>query len=170
MSLIVLTGNRIGQQAGLPLIVEGLRHLFLVGRRPDQARRRVARERRRFVRKAFPVAAKPGNHIRVLRVRWPVSRYRLTRSSWPTVWNPRASTRCRPKGVASALVEAMSNADVATKADIELLKSDLKSDIELLRQSTKADMEMLEQHLTIGLGGMLVVMTGMLLAAIRYLP
>jgi hypothetical protein len=49
---------------------------------------------------------------------------------------------------AEALAEAMAGAELATKADLRDL----------------------EQRLTIRLGGMLVVATGVLLAAIRYLP
>jgi hypothetical protein len=51
-------------------------------------------------------------------------------------------------GAAEALAEAMSGAELATKADLRDL----------------------EQRLTIRLGGMLVVAVGVLLAAIRYLP
>lgn len=45
-------------------------------------------------------------------------------------------------------------------------KEELKYEIALVR----ADMRDLENRMTIKLGGMLVVITGILLAAIRYLP
>ena len=60
---------------------------------------------------------------------------------------------------ASALAEAMTGAELATKSDLDVLKNDLKNDI-----------VQLEQRMTIRLGGMLVVAVGILIAAIRYLP
>lgn len=52
------------------------------------------------------------------------------------------------------------------KHEIALVRADLKSEVALVR----ADMRDLENRMTIKLGGMLVVITGILLAAIRYLP
>ncbi len=52
------------------------------------------------------------------------------------------------------------------KHEIALVRADLKSEVALVR----ADMRDLENRMTIKLGGMLVVITGVLLAAIRYLP
>jgi len=67
---------------------------------------------------------------------------------------------------AAALAEAMSGAELATKADLAVLKADLAA----LRAELKMDMELLRRDLTIRLGSMLVVAVGILLAAIRYLP
>jgi len=60
---------------------------------------------------------------------------------------------------AEALAEAMSGAELATKADLATLRAELKAEIELLRRD-----------LTIRLGGVIVVAVGVILAAIRYLP
>jgi hypothetical protein len=64
-------------------------------------------------------------------------------------------TPTQARTAASAFAEAMSGAYLATKADI----ADVRRDIEIAKH-----------ELTIRLGGMLVVATGILLAAIRYLP
>ena len=69
-------------------------------------------------------------------------------------------------------------ADIAAvKADLAEVKSELKADLAGGRSElkadiaeVKADMKLLEHRLTIKLGGMLVVVMGILLAAIRYLP
>jgi len=90
--------------------------------------------------------------------------------------------------MAEALADAMSGADLATKADLAATKADLEAQISALRIELKAeiaalrsdlrteialvrgDMELLRRDLTIPLGGMLVVAVGILLAAIRYKP
>ena len=59
-------------------------------------------------------------------------------------------TAQQARTVASALGEAAEVADLVTKADL------------------RAEMQMLEQRMTIRLGGMLVVMTGVLAALIRF--
>ena len=71
---------------------------------------------------------------------------------------------------AEALADAMSGAELATKADLAALRAELKADIAALRAELKADIELLQRDLTIRLGGMIVVAVGILLAAIRYLP
>ena len=89
---------------------------------------------------------------------------------------------------AEALAEAMSGAELATKADVAAATTALKAEIvavraELrteiaavrteiaaVRNELKANMELLRRDLTIRLGSMLVVAVGILLAAIRYLP
>lgn len=89
---------------------------------------------------------------------------------------------------AEALAEAMSGAELATKSDLALirtemagfraelkadiaaLRAELKADIATLRAELKADIELVRRDLTIRLGGMMVVAVGILLAAIRYLP
>jgi hypothetical protein len=60
----------------------------------------------------------------------------------------------------------MTGAELATKSDLGLLRSDL----DVLKNDLKNDIVQLEQRLTIRLGGMLVIAVGILLAAIRYLP
>src|SRR6266852_3865136 len=70
---------------------------------------------------------------------------------------------------AEALADAMSGAELATKADLAAVKAELKADIAALRAELKSDIELLRRDLTIRLGGMIVVAVGILLAAIRYL-
>ena len=85
---------------------------------------------------------------------------------------------------AEALADAMSGAELATKADLGAVRADLaavktelKAEIAALRAelkgdiaALKADIELLRRDLTIRLGSMIVVAVGILLAAIRYLP
>lgn len=61
----------------------------------------------------------------------------------------------------------------ATKSDIELLKAATESDIESLRADTKSEFELfraevraLEQRMTIRLGGLVAVATGIIIAVI----
>lgn len=63
------------------------------------------------------------------------------------------------------------------KADIELVRSELRGDIELLRSEVKGDiasvrqeLELLEHRLMMRLGSLIVVVAGLLFAALRYLP
>ena len=88
-------------------------------------------------------------------------------------------------------VEALADfmdSQAASKADLNEAKAELKAEITGVRSELKADLneakaelkaeitgvrselKLLEQRMTIKLGGMLVVITGILLAAIRYLP
>ena len=71
--------------------------------------------------------------------------------------------------MSAALAEAMSGADLATKADIAALETNLEAQISALRAELKADIELLRRDMTIRLGGMLVVAVGILLAGIRYM-
>ncbi len=80
-------------------------------------------------------------------------------------------------GTAEALADAMSGAELATKADLSDLRTELKADIasvrtELtgLRSEFKSDLELLRRDLVIKVGSMLVISVGILLTAIRYLP
>jgi len=73
-------------------------------------------------------------------------------------------------GTAEALAEAMSGAELATKADITSLRTELKADSVSLRSEFKSDIEILRRDLVIKFGGMLVISVGILLTAIRYLP
>jgi hypothetical protein len=85
---------------------------------------------------------------------------------------------------AEALAEAMSGAELATTADIGLVRNELagvraqlaaeiaavRAEIAAVRAELKAEIELLRRDLTIRLGGMIVVAVGIILAAIRYLP
>lgn len=74
--------------------------------------------------------------------------------------------------VVGLLAEDVSG-NIATKSDIESLRADTKSDIERLRADTQTDIELLraelrevEQRMTIRLGGMVAVATGIIIAVI----
>ena len=54
----------------------------------------------------------------------------------------------------------------ATRADLQATRSELKADIAALR----ADMALIEHRLLTRLGGLVVVVAGILFAALRYLP
>jgi len=73
-------------------------------------------------------------------------------------------------GTAEALAEAMSGAELATKADITSLRTELKANSVSLRSEFTSDIEILRRDLVIKFGGMLVISVGILLTAIRYLP
>ncbi len=78
--------------------------------------------------------------------------------------------------------QAASKADLAEvkaelKADLAEVKAELKAELSEVKAAIKTDnadmrseIRLLEQRMTIRLGGMLVVITSILLAAIRYLP
>ena len=91
-----------------------------------------------------------------------------------------------------ALAEAMSGAELATKADvaavgsslkaeiaavraeltaeIAAVRAELKAEIAAVRAELKSEIELLRRDLTIRLGSMIVVAVGIPLAAMRYLP
>nr|WP_294544321.1 hypothetical protein [uncultured Rhodopila sp.] len=87
-------------------------------------------------------------------------------------------------GTAEALAEAMTGAELATKADIAgthtaiagtytaiaNLRTVLKGDIDGLRAEVKSDIELLRRDLVIKLGSIAIVGVGVLLAAMRYMP
>lgn len=52
---------------------------------------------------------------------------------------------------------------IATKADLQLLRTELHQECALIRK----DMEMMSMTLTVRLGSMLVVVTGLLFAALK---
>src|SRR5215472_13425225 len=66
--------------------------------------------------------------------------------------------------------EAMSGAELATKADLAAVETSLRAEIAAVRAELKAEIELLRRDLTIRLGSMIVVAVGILLAAMRYLP
>ena len=77
-------------------------------------------------------------------------------------------------------VEALADfmdTQAASKADLNDAKAELKADIAEVKTELKADiaevrseLKLSEQRTIIRLGGLLVVITGILLGAIRYLP
>lgn len=67
-------------------------------------------------------------------------------------------THQQAKAAAEAFAEATSQ-ELVTKADITRLETRMET-----------EMRLLEQRMTIKLGGLIVAATGLLLAAIRYLP
>lgn len=69
-----------------------------------------------------------------------------------------------------ATKEELKHEIALVRADLTAVKIDLKADIKHEIAQVRADMRDLENRMTIKLGGMLVVITGVLLAAIRYLP
>jgi hypothetical protein len=89
---------------------------------------------------------------------------------------------------AEALAEAMFGSELATTADVAVVRADLaavkvelkaeiaavraelKAAIAALRSELKADIELVRRDLTLRLGSMIVVAVGVLLAAMRYLP
>ena len=63
--------------------------------------------------------------------------------------------------------------NVATKTDLQLLKANLKSDIQLLKvdiEMLKTNLELVGHRLMMRLGNLVVVVTGLLFVALRYLP
>ena len=98
-------------------------------------------------------------------------------------------------GTAAALAEAMGGADLATKADIGVVKTDLamvesrvmgaigaldtkfENKFEALDAkfdskfaASDAKLELLRRDMTIKLGGMIFIATGVILAALRIMP
>jgi hypothetical protein len=71
---------------------------------------------------------------------------------------------------ASALADAASSAEVATKPDLSAMEISIKRDMSALETALKRDLVDLEQRVTIRFDGMLVVAVGIILTAIRYLP
>ena len=98
-------------------------------------------------------------------------------------------------GVAEAFVDALMGSNLATKDDLRATKDELRTEITATKDDIRAtrdelraeitglrhdmdhgmellrrDMELLRRDVTIKIGGMMVLATGVLLAAIRYLP
>ena len=85
----------------------------------------------------------------------------------------RAATRSDIELLGAATKSDIELLGAATKRDIELLGAAAKSDIELLRADTKSEIELLraevraiEQRMTIRLGGLVAVATGIIIAVI----
>jgi hypothetical protein len=80
-------------------------------------------------------------------------------------------------GASAALAEALTGADLATKHDVSLLKSDLtalkhelKHDMAALEARLTGTIELLRRDMIIKLGGMMFVAVGVILTAIRLMP
>jgi hypothetical protein len=74
--------------------------------------------------------------------------------------------------IATEIFEAIHDS-VATKADLQLLRSELKADIQHIEgriDALRNEIALLEPRLLIRLGGVMVVLLGLLFAALRYLP
>jgi hypothetical protein len=70
------------------------------------------------------------------------------------------------EAIAEALSQLATKADLAaTRAEIAALRADLKADIAALRAELRAEIEILRRDITIRIGSMIVVATGVLLAA-----
>lgn len=74
-------------------------------------------------------------------------------------------TREQAKAAAEAFAEAAGQ-ELATKGGIVGLRNELA----LLRSETQTGFQLLEQRMTIKLGGLIIAATGLILAALRYLP
>jgi len=91
-------------------------------------------------------------------------------------------------GAAEALAEAMTGAELANKGDLEretgLVRNDLARETGVLRndmarefglvridlERVRTEVELLRRDMTIRLGAMMVVSTGILLTAMRFVP
>ncbi len=58
----------------------------------------------------------------------------------------------------------------ATKTDLDQLRAATKADLDQLRAATKQDLLELEHRLTVRFASVMVVLLGVLFAALRYLP
>ncbi len=74
-------------------------------------------------------------------------------------------------------IDELIRENVATKADITLLRIELKSDIAAVRTELKSDMaalraelDLVRHQLVTRLGGLVVVVAGLLFAALHYWP
>ncbi len=97
-------------------------------------------------------------------------------------------TGSQAAGTAEAMAEAMSGSELATKDDLLEVKSDLltvttglerdiarvRTDLEHSISQVRIDLEykiaLMGRDLTIRLGGMIIAATGILLAAMRFMP
>jgi hypothetical protein len=80
--------------------------------------------------------------------------------------------RAKAERVASAIVDLIHDS-VATKADIAAVRSDLKGDIAAVRTeivAVRGEAALVEHRLLTRLGGLMVVVAGVLFAALHYWP
>jgi hypothetical protein len=60
--------------------------------------------------------------------------------------------------------------DAAMKADFQRLEAHVDTQVAALRADLKAEIALLEYRLLTRLGGLIVILSGLLFAALRYLP
>jgi hypothetical protein len=91
--------------------------------------------------------------------------------------------RDKAQRVASVIFDAIHD-NVATKADVQALQASTKADIQAVQAALKGDIQLLDARLVrleakvelivpqllTRLGGLMVVLFGLLFAALRYLP
>ena len=71
--------------------------------------------------------------------------------------------------IATEIFDAIHDS-VATKADLQLLRTELTAEISAARTELKSDMAQLENRILVRLGGLMVVLLGLLFAALHYVP
>jgi hypothetical protein len=71
--------------------------------------------------------------------------------------------------IATEIFDAIHD-NVATKADLQATRTELKNDIVALEQRMLVRLAELEHRLSVRFASVMVVLTGIILAAIRYLP
>jgi len=79
-------------------------------------------------------------------------------------------TQEQARTAALAFADTVMAADVTTKADLRESEERIKTELKAETSDIRSELKLLEQRVIIKLGGMAVVITGILLAAIRYLP
>jgi hypothetical protein len=84
--------------------------------------------------------------------------------------------RAKAERVASVIIDVIHDS-VATKTDLASLRSDLKADIAAVRselkaetQAVRANADLIEHRLLTRLGGLMIVVGGVLFAALHYWP
>lgn len=77
-------------------------------------------------------------------------------------------------GTAAALADALISADLVTRSDLDTrlgsFEARLNARFEAFEAKFDAKLEILRRDMTIKLGGMLVIVVGVILAAMRFMP
>jgi hypothetical protein len=73
-------------------------------------------------------------------------------------------------GTAAALADALISADLVIKSDLGALETRVDAKFASLEAKFDSKIELLRRHMTIKLGGMLVIAVGVILAAMRFMP
>jgi hypothetical protein len=77
--------------------------------------------------------------------------------------------RQKAERIATQIFDAIHD-NVATKQDLQTVENSLKADMQALEQRMLLRLAELEHRLTVRFASVMVVLTGIILAAIRYLP
>ena len=77
--------------------------------------------------------------------------------------------RQKAERIATEIFDAIHD-NVATKQDLHAVETTLKADMQAAEQRMLLRVAELEHRLTVRFAGVMVVLTGIVLAAIRYLP